>query len=194
MERAVALFREIGDELGLGVTLNALGNLARTTGALDLGRACFDEALAIRRSARDPREIATTLTDMGLLSLRAGDPGEAERLLNEATAIYERTDDGPGLQGIPLNVGVFELDAGDPERAAALFERSVRLGREQGTHRNRGWASAHLGEALIATGDATAARAALDEAIEVFERSGDVLGPPYVRSLDERLAAPAPRA
>jgi predicted ATPase/DNA-binding SARP family transcriptional activator len=194
MERAVALFREIGDDLGLGVTLNALGNLARTTGALDLGRACFDEALAIRRSARDPREIATTLTDMGLLSLRAGDPHQAQRLLDEATAIYERTDDGPGLQGIPLNVGVFELDAGDPERAAALLERSVRLGREQGTHRNRGWASAHLGEALIATGDAAGARAALDEAIEVFERSGDVVGPPYVRSLDERLAAPAPRA
>jgi predicted ATPase/DNA-binding SARP family transcriptional activator len=187
MERAVALFREIGDDLGLGVALTALGNLARSTGELDAGMRCLEEALTIRRVARDSREIATTLTDMGMLARRGGERDEAGRLMDEAMAIYERTDDGPGLQGIALNVGLLQLDAGDPERARDLLERSVRLGRLQGTHRNRGWAAAHLAEALIAIGDAAAARAVLDEAVAVFEEAGDVRGPSYARSLEERL-------
>ena len=53
---ALALFRELGDDLGAGVALNALGNLRpldrRARRRL---RAYFDEALALRRAAARPR-------------------------------------------------------------------------------------------------------------------------------------------
>ena len=66
LERALASFRELGDDLGAGVALNALGNLARVDRRARHGaRASFEEALALRRAARDAREIATTLAGLG---------------------------------------------------------------------------------------------------------------------------------
>ena len=121
LERALALFREVGDDQGAGVALNALGNLARVTGEYETGRACFTEALALRRAARDRREIAMSLSGLGLLALYAGDP-DGQVLVDEASEIFARTDDGPGTKLLPINVAAFELDAGDPARAYDLLE------------------------------------------------------------------------
>ena len=60
LERALALFRELDDDPGAGVALNALGNLARSTGELEAGRrvARGGARAAPRRSAtgaRSPR-------------------------------------------------------------------------------------------------------------------------------------------
>ena len=46
LDRALALHRERDDQLGAGVALNALGNLARSRAQLDLGREWLEEALS----------------------------------------------------------------------------------------------------------------------------------------------------
>ena len=61
------------------MALNALGNLARSTGELEAGRRWLEEALALRRAARDAREIATTLTSLGMLALSARRRGAGPR-------------------------------------------------------------------------------------------------------------------
>jgi predicted ATPase/DNA-binding SARP family transcriptional activator len=190
LEHALAIFREIGDEQGAGVALNALGNLARSTGDFDAGRARFAAALDIRRALIDRREIATTLTGAGMLAMYAGDSG-ARQLLDQAVAIYERTEDGPGMELIPLNLAGFELDHGDPERACALLDQCNAVAGERGMVRNRGWASAELGEGAIAIGDHERARRALSGALASFERLGDTRGSRYAHELEQRLPAPA---
>jgi tetratricopeptide (TPR) repeat protein len=57
LERAVGIFRDLRDDHGTGIALNALGNLARVAGELGLAREWLDEALALRRSIGSRREI-----------------------------------------------------------------------------------------------------------------------------------------
>jgi predicted ATPase len=192
LDRALDQFRALGDEQGIGVALNALGSLARSTAEYDAGRAWFDEALTLRRAARDTREMAMTLMGMGLLALHAGEHEEGERLIDEVHAIYVRIDDGPGIQGVPLNLGAFELDHGDLERACALLDRCAEISRTQGMRRHRGWASAELAEGAIGLGDGDRARAAMSEALRLFEAAGDVRGVRCIERLHERLDALAP--
>lgn len=187
-ERALERFRALGDDQGAGVALNALGNLARSTGDPDAGRRRFEEALALRRAARDTREIATTILGLGMLALYTGEQDRGRALLGEAEAIFERTEDGPGLQAIPLDLGAFELDHGDPRRACELLERCAALSRERRIVPNLTWALAELAEAATAIGEHDRARRALAEALPLLERSGDVRGTRYARSLNTRLS------
>ncbi|ADB50832.1 AfsR/SARP family transcriptional regulator [Conexibacter woesei] len=187
-ERALERFRELRDDEGAGVALNALGNLARSTGDADAGRRRFEQALALRRAARDTREIATTTVGMGMLALYTGEEERGRARLREAEAIFERTEDGPGLQAIPLDLGAFELDRGDPRRACALLERCAELSRERRIVPNLSWALTELAEAAMAIGEPDRARRALAEALPLLERSGDVRGSRYARSLNTRLS------
>jgi tetratricopeptide (TPR) repeat protein len=187
LDRAAVIFRELDDGPGLGVALNALGNLSRSAGDVETGRAAFAEALALRRAARDSREIAMTLLGLGMLARADGDRAEAERLFEEAHAIFERTDDGPGLQLTPLNLAAFELDAGDPWRAVELLEHCIELSIDHGLDRNWGWAAAELGEAAMAVGDLDRAREALDDAFAIFARARDGRGSRYADGLRARL-------
>jgi tetratricopeptide (TPR) repeat protein len=192
-ERSLEQFRRLGDEQGMGVALNALGNLARATGEVAVGRACFEEALALRRAVKDAREIAMTLMGMGMLALQTGDDDEGRRLIDEAYAIYVRIDDGPGLMGVPLNLANFALDGGDPRRAVELYGRSIALWREQGLARHRGWASTGVAEAAIAIGEPERVRPAVEDALALFDASGDRRGTRHALALLERagLAAEA---
>jgi hypothetical protein len=58
--------------------------------------------------------------------------------------------------------------------------------------RHRGWASAELAEGAIALGDGHRARAAMTEALPLFEAAGDVRGLRCIERLRERLDAFAP--
>jgi tetratricopeptide (TPR) repeat protein len=182
LDRALALFRDIGDPLGTAVALNALGNLARSTGEYTAGRAWFEQALRLRRAAYDQREIGTTLAGAGLLALYAGD-ADGHRLIGQAVRMFARTSDGPGMQLTPLNVAGFELDRGDPQVACEMLERIA--AREENVYvRSRGWAAAELADAALAIGDRDRARRAAASALASFESLGEARGVRYVRGLD----------
>ena len=190
LEHALGTFRELGDEQGAGVALNALGNLARQAGEIDEGREHFERALAIRRAAGDPRETATALTGLGILEALRGDRPKGLSLIEQAAAIYQRTEDAPGRQLLPLSEGAVALDGGDPAEAKRLFERGVELSRDRGFDHSIGWALTMLAEAARAVGEQGGARAAIDEAIPAFERSGDQRAVAYVGRLRETIGEP----
>jgi len=185
LERALALFREIGDDQGAGVALNVLGNLARVTGEYTAGRAYFSEALALRRAARDRREIGMSLSGMGMLALYAGD-ADGRAMVDEASEIFARADDGPGTKLMPINLAGYELDAGDPARAYALLEGAAK---PEGYDLvgSRGWPSAALAEAAIALGDHDKAQRALDDALASFREIGEDRGVRHVLALAATL-------
>src|SRR3954451_11181725 len=89
LDRALALFRELGDAPGTALALNQLGNLGRTTGDHALAREWLDEALAIRRELGDRRGTGVTLGNLGLLAAATGEPGEGRLLLAESRGRFE---------------------------------------------------------------------------------------------------------
>ncbi len=190
LERALEMFGELSDERGVGVALNALGNLARQSGELELGRPRFEQALELRRAAADPREVATTLTGMGMLEMAAGEHDRGRRLFDDARSMYERTEDAPGLQLAPVNEGAMELDHGDPALALSLLERGVELCRERGFDHTLAWALTGLAEAALALGQHQRASGALEEAMGPFERCRDSRGAQYAGGIRARINAP----
>ena len=176
LDGALASFRDLGDARGTGLTLHALGNLARTCGDLDLGREWLDEALELRREIGDRRDIGLTIAGLGLLAARAGDREECRRRLAQAQEIFERSDDEPALAGMSLNVGCVALDGGDPEGAMESFARAMALWADQAIVVPAGWAAVLLAEAAAAAGDGDRARDALAAARRAFEQVGDRRG------------------
>jgi predicted ATPase len=189
LEHALESFRDLGDARGIGVALNALGNLARTAGELDLGREWLDEALAVRRDIGDRRDIGLTIASLGLLATRAGDPDEGWRRIEEAQTIFERSEDGPALAGMSLNAGCVALDGGDPERACESFARGMAMWRDQATLWQSGWGAVLLAEAAAAAGDPERKRQALGQARSAFEQTRDRRGLARATAIEEEELA-----
>ena len=152
--------REIGDDLGAGVALNALGNLARSTGELEAAARWLEEALvAAARGSRCARDRHDAHEPGDARADRGRRHGAARRLIAEARAIYARNEDGPGLAGIAVNLGdVLRSTAATRERACALLEERVALGRGQDLDRRLAWSAGGTRRVRSARGDAAAGR------------------------------------
>jgi len=148
LDRALALFRELGDAPGTAVALNQLGNLGRTVGDYALAGEWLEEALAIRRELGDRRGTGVTLGNLGLLACAAGDPERGRLLLAESRGLFERTDDGPGQGGALLNLANLEISLGNFEEGRRALEQSLPLWERQNLVRACGWIELMLADVL----------------------------------------------
>ena len=164
LERALAIFEDLGDAMGASMALNAAGNLARSRGEFRLGRSRIEEAMALRRELRDRRGIAMSLCNLALLEARAGDIERAHELLGEGRAMFARTDDMPGLLIVQMNLGNLELAGGQWDRAREALERARSMALQQATRRVAGWLSITLAEGALDHGDPARSAAYLAEA------------------------------
>ena len=170
----LAVFRTRGDPPAAGVALNALGNLARSTGELEAGRRWLEEALAIRsrgaRRARDrhhARQPRDARAERGRCRRgRAADPRARWRSMRATTM-------GRACRGTAVSTWAASRSTrGDRERACDLLEESARLGRQQDLDRNLAWALMEPAEAARRDRGPAGAHAALTEARGLFGRSG----------------------
>ncbi len=156
---ALVSHREHDDLHGTAVTLNGLGNLARSREQFELGREWLEEALALRQNMGDRRGTGMTLGSLGLLAARAGDPEEGRRHIRSALAIFAETDDGPGRPGMLLNLGNLEFEAGELDRALPILEEASEAFRSQMIMRGWGWPTCTFAEALMDAPEPDEARA-----------------------------------
>src|SRR3954454_8321882 len=176
LDRALALFRELGDAPGVALALNQLGNLSRTVGDYPLAREWLDEALTIRRELGDRRGTGVTLGNLGVLAAAAGDFERGRLLLSESIGLFERTDDGPGQGGAKLNFANVELSAGNLEEARRLLEESLPFWERQELIRACAWISLELADTLEELNHPDKAARRRDSARDLFARLGDSTG------------------
>ncbi|HEX6461196.1 MAG TPA: tetratricopeptide repeat protein [Thermoleophilaceae bacterium] len=176
LDRALALFRELGDVAGMALALNQLGNLGRTSGDHALAREWLDEALAIRRDLGDRRGTGVTLGNLGLLAAASGDIERGRLLLSESRGLFERTDDGPGQGGALLNLANLELSLGNLEEGRALLEQSLPFWERQNLVRACAWMCLMLADALDELGGPEEAALRRESARAMFEELGDSAG------------------
>jgi predicted ATPase/DNA-binding SARP family transcriptional activator len=176
LDRALALFRELGDQPGIALALNQLGNLSRTVGEHALAREWLEEALEIRRELGDRRGTGVTLGNLGLLRAATGDAEEGRLLLAESRGLFERTDDGPGQGGALLNMANLELSLGNIEEGRQLLDLSLPFWERQHLVRACAWISLMLADTLDELDDRDEAARRRAQARELFEELGDSLG------------------
>jgi tetratricopeptide (TPR) repeat protein len=159
-ERALEIFREIGNRRGEG---NALGNLGIAYRQLvEPLRAIeyYDQSLEIFREIGDRRGEGQALRSLGLAYADLSELQRAieyyEQSLKIAREIGDRQGEGNALGGLGTALG-------EPRRAIEHYEQWLQIAREIGDRRGEGSALGNLGSAYYTLGEPR-------RAIEQFER------------------------
>ena len=122
---AVAAFRRLGDELGLGEALSALGQAFGNQGRLDEADRVLTEGLTIARRLDDAELVSHFLDRMSYIASRRGDYARAAEINREelaaAVAVGSRRGEATALRH--LAVSMQHLGAND--EAAALCHRAL---------------------------------------------------------------------
>jgi predicted ATPase/DNA-binding SARP family transcriptional activator len=126
-EECVALFRALGDPLGLAEGLSLLARLAFVSEAYDQANALWEESLVLARSSGDETRVAGALNGLGRLAFRNGDYARAEELLQECLAV-SRASELPRLVAWSLHsLGRLALNQADYPLAQTRFEEARTL-------------------------------------------------------------------
>jgi predicted ATPase/class 3 adenylate cyclase len=120
LERALELFREIGDRRGEANTLWGLGNYHYFQAFEDLGVPSFTQALDIFRSVGDRTMEAWSLHMRGTALLRRGHVAEARDNISHAMRHFYAASDAAGITLCLDDLSAVEVAEGDLERAAIL--------------------------------------------------------------------------
>ena len=188
LERARLLAAAVGH---LQVEANAvglLGDVRAARGDPARARARYAQAMALRERIGDTRGMAADLNNLGLLAQELGDPEEARRRFEAALALNRREDRHEVAATNLVNLaGLASLD-GDLARAARLYRDALATWRARDQWADAADALHGLGLVDLRRGDYPAARDALVEALDIYERTG-----PAATALAVRRALAAAR-
>lgn len=159
--RAVELYRETGEPLGLGAALWRAGSALLTAETAGEARAYFDEAERVLRSQPPTNWFALCLVKQGDLRFRLGDLDQALADYEEAMWITRSTGNWYGLMNGGSNMAELLYHLGQRERA---LDQLRNLRGELGEGRSTPLVATMAAHLLLA-GQAEEARAAVREVV-----------------------------
>jgi tetratricopeptide (TPR) repeat protein len=111
--------RELGDRVGIAISLGNLGEIARLQGELTQALALHEEGLALQRDLGDRHSLALSLLNLGAV---ADDLGDRERAaaLYEESLLLSREIGARDRQAEGLERLAWLTASGWPQRAAQL--------------------------------------------------------------------------
>ena len=172
-EQGHELARQLGDEQGVTLALEALGLVARATGRYDDARIMCDECISICRRRGDRRQLAEALARASMVLSFQGDYDGAEPIAAEAAGIMRELGDREGLARASVGHAFALLGRGEDDAARELLEASLAEMRAIGTWRWTTRALANLGVIAARQGDAVLARSRLEDAAAISLESGE---------------------
>jgi non-specific serine/threonine protein kinase len=131
-ERSLALYRQLGDKLGIAAALNGLGNAAMDLPDYEAAKSYYEESLAIRREQGNTEAVALSLNNLGLVAARTGDYDEAVRLGGEALHIMRGLGNQRQASWLLRNLGWAKMWRGDYDEAEPMFIESLQAFNELG--------------------------------------------------------------
>jgi non-specific serine/threonine protein kinase len=128
------LCRELGDALGVALSLGNLGQVATGRGDLEHGIPLLEESLLLLRELGDRERIASALSNLGTAALQAGNTARAEELLQESLAIRRELNDRPAVAASLTSLAHAAASRGDQRAASALLADALNLSRQLGAN------------------------------------------------------------
>lgn len=161
---------------------NNLGGVFDLQGEPDAARDAYLRALQLRRAAGEVAAQAQTLSNLGVVQRTIGDWDGALLRFREARALLDRLDmvsTRGARAALDNNEGYVYLQLAQPRRASALFQQAANVYRDLGHRTQLLTTLNNEAEAQRAAGDLSAARARLEQALEL----ADNLDNPRLRTL-----------
>jgi tetratricopeptide (TPR) repeat protein len=209
-EAALALARELGDDLWVARELSDLATIAAMREDMDLATEMMEESAALFRELDQPARLATVLANLGHMAGERGDYARAIEVTEEALSL--QTSKANATIAV-YNLGSYHLVTGDLERAREWLERAVALTLELGFKEVMAYALAAYARACLLEGDASRAaylagiadRLLADAGVQLqpsehapFEearaKAQEELGDAYAAAHDAAMAAPLEEA
>ncbi len=169
---SLAQYRLSGDTLGMALSLNVLGSVARNRADYDQTTQLLVESLAHSRQSGHKWALAETLNILGIMVRAQRDHGRAKALLEESLALWRELGDKWGLAFALGSLGVVARFQGDYARARALHEESLALRRELGDKYTLAISLGSLGTVALDQGDYERARELFEESLVLCRELG----------------------
>ena len=130
LEKALALFEELGDLGGIGACYYNMALVANNCGHYKDAFDLFQKALTISEELGDKTVMSKCYNGMGLATKAHGDYDRAVELYEKSQAISQELGDKAGLSMCYINMGTVANCQGDYDRAMELYEKSLVICRE----------------------------------------------------------------
>jgi len=187
LEHALALCRELGDQLREGRVLSNLGGVAIHQADNAAAQAYLTQAVAIHRATGNRAMEARVLNNVAALAISRGEFAESEGPLERALALGRELNNPMEQATTMSHLGYLAMRRGDFAHARHMHEQALATAREFGVREFELEEMRHLAAALLALDDVQGARAhyrgALEDAKEFANLHEIVLGLEAVTAL-----------
>ncbi len=160
--------RQLHDQQGAAVSLNALAVSARDRGDAALARSLFEESLLLWRELDDQQAVARSLSNLANIVKLQGDNARARSLHAECLAIFQRLGDRTGVAWSMNYQGDIARDQGDSAAAQTLYEQGLAIFRELNDRWGIAGTLADLGSLAREQQNYSAAHSLYRESIRIF--------------------------
>lgn len=171
LQEALEHARGLGEPIVLATITTNMGLDFAYLGEYGSALALLEEALEMLRQAGEPPNIIPTLINLGMTCDRAGQTDLAIRHFEEALAKSRAVEDPRRSCMALVNLAAIHAKNGDHKASAAMAQEAFELSACCGDPLVRAHALGAAVPAAIGLGDLDAARAALTDALEIYEQS-----------------------
>jgi predicted ATPase/DNA-binding SARP family transcriptional activator len=187
LEQAEAMWRELGDDEQLALTLSAFAQTLGTASELDAADSKAAEAVMLARRGTSPWKLAYCLTNAAaFVAQQRGALAEADRALEEAASIWAPEGHALGYPFVLNARALLAIRRGDPAAALAFARAALR----ETSGRRELWFSARAFRIVAFTTTADAPRAArLLGAADAMLRAIGTGMLPYEKAEHDRVLA-----
>jgi predicted ATPase/DNA-binding CsgD family transcriptional regulator len=173
-QQSLVLFRELGDQSGIALSLYLLGVVPWMRGDFVAARSLTEEALALFREMGVKERVAWSLSTLGILDTLEGKYTIASTLLEESLSIHRELGDQRGIASTLVRLAqVHIVSLGDQEAARSLLDEGLVLYRELGDKDGIAYTYLLSGWLALSQGDTTTAYSLLEESIRIYREIGN---------------------
>jgi len=174
--RAVDLYRQLGDRLGLGLSLARLARALTQMGKLDEAETALAEARPLLEATGQPMALDFYFYSLAFLKSHAGDHLAARANYERSLALNRAAGDEFAVLGAMANIANADWALGDLDAALLSFRELIALARTSpmSTKRLLGYALTKLGSVLTQRGELAEALGALREGLPLVREDGSV--------------------
>ncbi|WP_405558585.1 ATP-binding protein [Streptomyces sp. NBC_01171] len=164
---ALALYREVGSELGEANVLRDLGVLLRLRGDYEGATAYVEQALEVHRNLGNHLGEANALRELGKVRRLRGDYEGATAYVEQALEVHRNLGNRRSEANALRELGIVRRLRGDYEGATAYVEQALEVHRNLGNHLGEAETLNELGQVFAEFGSPAPAMTSFQEALEV---------------------------
>ena len=173
LERAVVLYRKVGDDQKTSACLGFLANVLLYVGQRERAEQFSEQSVEVARKTKDPPALAGALHNRGVWLVQTGDLQSAGASFEEGLGIFRSLGLRSAVANALVNLGGVNLALGDTDSAAERFTEGVAVAGELG---GSGWKTMGLrglGQHALVTGDLPTAGQFLEDALALARDQDD---------------------